>query len=96
MWGTVRWVDCWAAEAPAEGAADGRGNPAPTGGAEATDAGAVTWDIDVTSFLSHERVQYYLDFFQGPARERFGAWLQRMPRQGRTKSALFNVRRCRT
>jgi membrane-bound lytic murein transglycosylase D len=66
--------------APAEGAADERGNPAPTGGAEATDAAVVTWDIDVTSFLSHERVQYYLDFFQGPARERFGAWLQRMPR----------------
>ena len=66
--------------APAEGTADERGNPAPTGGAEATDAAVVTWDIDVTSFLSHERVQYYLDFFQGPARERFGAWLQRMPR----------------
>ena len=68
------------AAAPAEGAADERGNPAPTGGAEGTDAAVVTWDIDVTSFLSHERVQYYLDFFQGPARERFGAWLQRMPR----------------
>lgn len=66
--------------APAEGAADERGNPAPTGGAEGSDAAVVTWDIDVTSFLSHERVQYYLDFFQGPARERFGAWLQRMPR----------------
>ncbi|HEX7918843.1 MAG TPA: LysM peptidoglycan-binding domain-containing protein, partial [Gemmatimonadales bacterium] len=68
------------AAAPAEGAGDEHGNPAPTGGAEAKDAAVVTWDIDVTSFLSHERVQYYLDFFQGPARERFGAWLQRMPR----------------
>ncbi len=66
--------------APAVGAAEERGNPAGGGGAESTEVAAVTWDIDVTSFLSHERVQYYLDFFQGPARERFGAWLQRMPR----------------
>jgi peptidoglycan lytic transglycosylase D len=68
------------AAAPAEGAAEERGNAARGGGAETAEVAAVTWDIDVTSFLSHERVQYYLDFFQGPARERFGAWLQRMPR----------------
>ncbi|MBW8771692.1 MAG: transglycosylase SLT domain-containing protein, partial [Gemmatimonadetes bacterium] len=66
--------------APADGASEERGNAASGGGAESTEVAAVTWDIDVTSFLSHERVQYYLDFFQGPARERFGAWLQRMPR----------------
>jgi membrane-bound lytic murein transglycosylase D len=66
--------------APAEGSTEERGNAATGGGAESTEVAAVTWDIDVTSFLSHERVQYYLDFFQGPARERFGAWLQRMPR----------------
>jgi membrane-bound lytic murein transglycosylase D len=66
--------------APAEGSTEERGNAAAGGGAESTEVAAVTWDIDVTSFLSHERVQYYLDFFQGPARERFGAWLQRMPR----------------
>jgi membrane-bound lytic murein transglycosylase D len=40
----------------------------------------VTWDIDVASFNGHDRVQYYLDFFRGPARERFGIWLTRMPR----------------
>ncbi|HEY8256495.1 MAG TPA: LysM peptidoglycan-binding domain-containing protein [Gemmatimonadales bacterium] len=40
----------------------------------------VTWDIDVANFNSHNRVQYYLDFFRGPARERFGIWLTRMPR----------------
>jgi membrane-bound lytic murein transglycosylase D len=71
------------AAAPAESAGEERGSRAPVGGAEstaATEAAAVTWDIDVTTFLSHERVQYYLDFFQGPARERFGVWLQRMPR----------------
>jgi membrane-bound lytic murein transglycosylase D len=65
------------AAAPAEG--EERARPS-TGGAEAAEVSAVTWDIDVTTFLSHERVQYYLDFFQGPARERFGVWLQRMPR----------------
>ena len=66
--------------APAEAVTEERGNAAAGGGAESTEVAAVTWDIDVTSFLTHERVQYYLDFFQGPARERFGAWLQRMPR----------------
>ncbi|HET7023836.1 MAG TPA: LysM peptidoglycan-binding domain-containing protein [Gemmatimonadales bacterium] len=52
--------------------------PAPAGGAKAIPA--VTWDIDVNSFSNHERVQFYLDFFQGPARDRMAIWLQRMPR----------------
>lgn len=51
---------------------------APAGGAKAIPA--VTWDIDVNSFSNHERVQFYLDFFQGPARDRMAIWLQRMPR----------------
>jgi membrane-bound lytic murein transglycosylase D len=51
----------------------------PTEGAKAL-ANAVTWDIDVATFNSHSRVQYYLDFFRGPAHERFGIWLTRMPR----------------
>lgn len=46
----------------------------------ATAVEAVTWDIDVATFTNHERVQYFLDFFQGPARERFTVWLSRMPR----------------
>ena len=40
----------------------------------------VSWDIDVDTYTSHSRVQYYLDFFQGPGRERMGIWLTRMPR----------------
>ena len=40
----------------------------------------VTWDIDVETYNSHDRVQYYLDFFQGKGRERMGIWLTRMPR----------------
>ncbi len=50
------------------------------GGANSVGTAAVTYDIDVETYGSHARVQYYLDFFQGPARERFAIWLQRMPR----------------
>jgi membrane-bound lytic murein transglycosylase D len=50
------------------------------GGANAAEATEVSYDIDVSTYGSHARVQYYLDFFQGPARERFSIWLQRMPR----------------
>jgi membrane-bound lytic murein transglycosylase D len=38
------------------------------------------WDIDVASWGEHERVRWYLDFFQGPGRERMQIWLDRMPR----------------
>jgi membrane-bound lytic murein transglycosylase D len=41
---------------------------------------SVTWDIDVTSFNNHDRVQYYLDFFTGPGRQRMHIWLQRLPK----------------
>lgn len=54
----------------------------------------VTYDIDVETYGNHARVQYYLDFFQGPARERFGIWLQRMPRYEpmiREKLREYNV-----
>jgi len=56
--------------------------PAPVrgeGGANAVDV-VTSWDIDVESYASHQRVQYYLDFFQGPGRERMAIWLARMPR----------------
>jgi membrane-bound lytic murein transglycosylase D len=59
---------------------DGEANDSPTGGANAAATNEVTYDIDVSTYGSHARVQYYLDFFQGPARERFSIWLQRMPR----------------
>jgi membrane-bound lytic murein transglycosylase D len=41
---------------------------------------AVTWDIDVETYNRHDRVQYYLDFFQDRGRERMGIWLTRLPR----------------
>lgn len=50
------------------------------GGAKALTNSSATFDIDVERFNSHNRVQYYLDFFKGGARERFGIWLERMPR----------------
>lgn len=50
------------------------------GGAKALINSPATFDIDVERFNSHNRVHYYLDFFKGGARERFGIWLQRMPR----------------
>ncbi len=51
-----------------------------TGGTAAAAAGAVTFDIAVERFNSHSRVQYYLNFFRGMARERFAIWLSRMPK----------------
>ena len=43
-----------------------------------TAAAPTTWDIDVVSFNNHDRVQYYLDFFRGPGRDRMAIWLERM------------------
>jgi membrane-bound lytic murein transglycosylase D len=50
------------------------------GGAKALTNSAVSWDIDVDTYNSHDRVQYYLEFFQSRGRERMGIWLTRMPR----------------
>ncbi|HEX5004458.1 MAG TPA: LysM peptidoglycan-binding domain-containing protein [Gemmatimonadales bacterium] len=49
------------------------------GGADGLDV-VTSWDIDVETYASHDRVQYYLDFFQGPGRERMAVWLTRLPR----------------
>lgn len=48
--------------------------------ARAPETGEPAFDIDVANFSDHDRVKYWLDFFTGPARERMGIWLQRMPR----------------
>nr|UXE46004.1 hypothetical protein Hi04_10k_c554_00003 [uncultured bacterium] len=39
-----------------------------------------TFDIDVETYANHGRVQAYVDFFLGPARDRFTIWLGRMAR----------------
>lgn len=36
-----------------------------------------TWDIDVTSYETHKRVEYFIDRYQHGARESFARWLQR-------------------
>ena len=36
-----------------------------------------TWDIDVRSYETHKRVEYYLQRFQGPVRTTFSEWLSR-------------------
>lgn len=41
---------------------------------------AVTFDIDVTSWGTHRRVQQYLRFFQTTASDRFAIWLARLGR----------------
>jgi membrane-bound lytic murein transglycosylase D len=51
---------------------DGTGGPA--------SAEDVAHGLDVEAFANHSRVQYYLDFFVGPARDRFAIWLGRLPR----------------
>jgi membrane-bound lytic murein transglycosylase D len=46
----------------------------------AASVAAPTFDINVESFANHDRVQYYMDFFLGPARDRFTIWLGRLSR----------------
>lgn len=41
------------------------------------DGSRVDWDIDVRSYTDHPRVQYYLRYFQGPARSRLAVFLAR-------------------
>src|SRR3954466_14719227 len=65
--------------APEDRSADEESDAQP-GGANAAAADAVTWDIDVATYNRHDRVKYYLDFFQDRGRDRMGIWLTRMPR----------------
>jgi membrane-bound lytic murein transglycosylase D len=64
---------------PGDAAEEGDDAAETAGGANAM-AEAVTWDIDVATFNRHDRVQYYLDFFQDRGRERMSIWLNRLPR----------------
>lgn len=42
--------------------------------------GGPTWDIDVISYQSHERVQYWIEWFSGRARWHFARYLERLGR----------------
>jgi len=35
--------------------------------------------LNIATYADHDRVRYYLDFFQGPARSRMNVWLGRLP-----------------
>jgi len=52
----------------------------------------VQFDLDVGTWADHDRVRYYLDFFQGPARERMAIWLERLPRYESHVRALLQER----
>jgi membrane-bound lytic murein transglycosylase D len=57
-------------------------------------AAGATWDIDVASYASHERVQYYLDYFSGRARRHFEIYLARLGRYDsiiRTRLAMAGL-----
>ena len=53
--------------------------PAIAVGPEADADLAALFDINVARYSEHDRVRFYLDFFQGPARERMSVWLARLP-----------------
>jgi membrane-bound lytic murein transglycosylase D len=42
--------------------------------------GEPTWDIDVSSYQAHERVQYWIDYFSGRSRWHFERYLERLGR----------------
>ena len=49
-------------------------------GEPAAAAAAATWDIDVASYASHDRVVYWMDYFTGRARWHFERYLERLGR----------------
>lgn len=82
-----RRADHLRGQLPAGASAYERATMASRGGA-ASVAGP-SYDIDIESFAHHRRVQYYVDFFLGPARDRFAIWLGRMGRyEGMIREAL--------
>ena len=57
------------------------GDPPATQNTDPLDAlaDARTSTLSLAAYSEHERVRYYLDFFQGPARSRMAIWLGRLP-----------------
>ncbi len=51
--------------------------PAAALSATAASVPEITWDIDVRSYLTHDKVEYYVRRFSGDARPRIEAWFQR-------------------
>ena len=68
-----------------------RNNPAPrrVGSPRGGTASAPTYSLDIESFASHDRVQYYVDFFLEASRARFNIWLGRLARyEGMIRNVL--------
>lgn len=62
--------------------------------AEPGDAGAaepVDWDIEVSSFVTHRKVDHYVKLFTGSARDRFSAWMTRGSRYEPMIRATFRA-----
>lgn len=57
------------------------GDPPATQNTDPLDAlaDAKSSTLALAAYSDHERVRYYLDFFQGPARSRMAIWLARLP-----------------
>lgn len=66
---------------------DAYGNGGSTRGGASSGA---DFDIEVESFASRRRVQYYIDYFLGPSRDRFTIWLQRLGRYEGPIRTLFD------
>jgi membrane-bound lytic murein transglycosylase D len=62
-------------------------NTQPRGGIAVADR----FDLEIESFLGHRRVRYYMDYFVGPARERFEIWLGRLQRYEGMIHSRFRV-----
>ena len=61
--------------------AEAPGDPPATQNTDPLDAlaDAKASTLSLAAYAEHERVRYYLDFFQGPARSRMAIWLGRLP-----------------
>ncbi|MGQ0715511.1 MAG: transglycosylase SLT domain-containing protein [Gemmatimonadaceae bacterium] len=53
----------------------GRDGEEPNGGGDVSEE--PTWDIDVRSYETHKRVEFYVERFRGSARATFSEWLSR-------------------
>lgn len=62
------------------------------GPAAETDAEEVAWDIDVASYLTHDRVAHYVNMFTGPAKSRIESRLERGKRYEPMIRAKFRER----
>jgi membrane-bound lytic murein transglycosylase D len=64
----------------------------PSNGTEAEVDLEEMFDINVARYADHARVRFYLDFFQGPARERMAVWLARLPHYEPIIRSVFQAR----